>query len=57
VAFAGLGAGAFNIDAWELVALLAVGAMLIVLGWPRKSGPDANPEDEIGESTITGDKP
>jgi hypothetical protein len=57
VAFAGLGVGAINITPWEIVPLLVAGVMLIMLGWPRKAGPDGILDDEIGESTITEDEP
>jgi membrane protein implicated in regulation of membrane protease activity len=59
VGFAGLGAGTFNITAWELVLLVVVGAALIVLGWqwPRRTGPDTNLEDGVSESITTEDEP
>lgn len=34
VTFAGLGAGTFNITAWQAVLLALVGAALILIGWP-----------------------
>jgi hypothetical protein len=57
VAFAGLGAGTFNVTAWDLVLLEVVGAVLIVLGWQRKPRPDTNLEDGLSESTNTDDEP
>jgi cytochrome c biogenesis protein CcdA len=57
VAFAGLGAGTFNFTAWELVLAVVVGAVLIVLGWQRKTRPDTNLEDGLSESTNTEDEP
>ena len=57
VAFAGLGAGTFNVTSWELVLLEVVGAVLIVLGWQRKPRPDTNLEDGLSESTDTEDEP
>jgi hypothetical protein len=57
VAFAGLGAGTFNVTAWDLVFLEVVGAVLIVLGWQRKPRPDTNLEDRLSESTNTDDEP
>ena len=40
MAFAGLGADTFNIVPWALLPLAVVGAVLIVLGWPRYTGPE-----------------
>jgi hypothetical protein len=57
VAFAGLGAGTFNVTAWELVLAVVVGAVLIVLGWQRKTRPDTNLEDGLSESTNAEDEP
>jgi hypothetical protein len=57
VAFAGLGAGTFNITAWELVPLVIVGATLVVIGWPRRSGPDTNLEDGLSEGLNPEDEP
>jgi hypothetical protein len=57
VAFAGLGAGTFNFTAWELVLAVVVGAVLILLGWQRKTRPDMNLEDGLSEGTNTEDEP
>jgi hypothetical protein len=57
VAFLGLGAGAFNITAWELVPLVLVGAALIVVGWQRSTGRTTSLDDGLSEGVNTGDEP
>lgn len=57
VVFVGLGAGTFNITPWEVALLVVVGAALIVLGWSRRTGSDADSEDEISEDINTEDEP
>jgi hypothetical protein len=57
VAFAGLGAGAFNITAWELAPLVIIGAALIAIGWQRSARPNANLENQLSEEKSTEDEP
>lgn len=49
VAFAGLGAGTFNITTWEVILLALVGAALIALGWPWRKGKPPSAENELNE--------
>ena len=57
VAFAGLGAGVFDITAWELVPVVLVGAALIVIGWQRSTGTNTNLENGLSEGINTEDEP
>jgi membrane protein implicated in regulation of membrane protease activity len=56
VTFAGLGAGTFNIAAWQVVLLALVGAALILIGWPWQKGKSADPDDELHDGTHADDE-
>ena len=57
VAFAGLGAGAFNITAWELAPVVVIGVALILIGWQRSARRNADLENKLSEDKSTEDEP